>query len=136
MSYATRADLESRFGFDEIAAIAGDDDAGTAKVNSALADAAAEINAVLASAYTLPLSGTYPLLTAVACDLARALLYDEERPDVVRNNASRARKKVDKIRGGGIDLVDSAGKAAERRISGAALTSQPQQFTSENLLNF
>ena len=55
MTYATRADMEARFGAEEALDLAG---MGAGRIEAALADAAAEIDAALAAAYRLPLSGS------------------------------------------------------------------------------
>ena len=54
MTYATRADMEARFGAEEALDLAG---MQAGRIEAALADAAAEIDAALAAAYRLPLSG-------------------------------------------------------------------------------
>lgn len=112
MAYATRADLEGRFGEPEITALAGADD----RVAEALADADAEINARLAVAYDLPLAdGDYPQLKALACDLARYRLYDDSMPDQVRNNASGARRRLRELAEGVTALLDADGSTVARR---------------------
>ena len=57
MTYATRADLDSRFDADEISdLVAGKD------ISAILDDASAEIDTILASAYSLPLTVEVPVL--------------------------------------------------------------------------
>ncbi|WP_420585831.1 phage protein Gp36 family protein [Ruegeria sp.] len=117
MSYATRQDLIDRFGADEIAAL----DAGTGpetypRVKAAIADATAEIDAVLSARWDLPLpAGDYPLLTAIASDIARARLYDDAAPETVRDRATRARAKLRTIPEGRYQLVTAAGAEAPAR---------------------
>lgn len=69
MTYATRQDLEQRYGADEIAQRESALAAGA--VDLALNDADALINGYLAARYALPLSTIPPTLPATACALAR-----------------------------------------------------------------
>ena len=116
MTYATHADLAARFGADEIDADLGAAD-GSQRAASALADADAEIDAMLAATYDLPLpSGAYPLLRAAACDIARLRLYDDAAPEeavVVR--ARRARDRVRAVAEGRGALVSMGGAIVARR---------------------
>ena len=136
MSYATRADLESRFGTAEISDVAGAGDAGTARINAALADAAAEIDAEVGREYALPLGdGPWPMLVAIQCDLARAALYDESIPDRVRARASGARKRLMRIGDQELRLLDAAGAEAARLPSVQVSGPEPQ-MTRDNLSGF
>jgi len=130
MGYATRDDLISRFGAEEIGSL----DAGTGprtwpRIAAALGDAAAEIDAVIAARWSLPLpEGTYPLLTAIACDIARVRLYDDAVPETVKERAMRARAKLRKIGAGGYDLVTHEGRLAspKDRFDGAVRGAAPR----------
>lgn len=125
MPYATREDLDARFGAAEIndvaAADSDDVDArpdAAARVAAVLADASAEIDAVLADGYDLPLpAGGYPLLTAACCDIARLRLYDDSAPDRVMGRASSARKRVRQLAAGELHLVAADGTRVERRTT-------------------
>ena len=117
MTYATRADLEARFGADEICELDPPDDAVDRTAN-ALADAAAEIDGKLAIGYDLPLpAGTYPLLVSIACDIARYRLYDDSPIEEPKMRAMKARSKLQGIAGGKTLLVDGAGTIVSRRSS-------------------
>ena len=109
MAYATRADLEARYGVDEIADLApAGADSDRAAV--ALADASAEIDGWLAGGYVLPLpAGTYPSLVRICCAVARRDLYDEAPTDAVRDAARRAREELKRIGEDRTAVVDSAG---------------------------
>jgi len=132
MSYADRAALDARFGAGEIDDVLvdisknSDDHAGI--VRSALDDASAEIDGALAVTYVLPLptTATWPQLVSIACDLARARLYDEAPPDNVIRRQRSARTRLRQLSDGRTRLVDDAGKAANRigavAVSGAADT--------------
>ena len=126
MSYAAKSDMEARFVTEEIAALANDPaDAEADRTVGALADASADIDSRLAVAFRLPLSGAFPILAGIACDLARARLYDEDPPKAVLRRRKAAFDKLDKIAGGEHALVSSTGAVAERIASGAAVAAAP-----------
>lgn len=132
MTYAVSADLQTRFGATEVAAL-GDE----TRLNSALADAASEINSHLARAYALPLTGTIPVLTAIACDLARVRLYDDTTPETVLRRAQSARKRLKEIADGTTDLVTDAGDVVKRLASrGADATAQTRALDPEAMQAF
>ena len=77
MAYATQAEMQSRFGEDEL----GTFDAST--VEAALGDATVEMDGYLGGRYTLPLDETTaesPLLVRICCDLARYFCWTIPRP--------------------------------------------------------
>lgn len=117
MAYATRDDLVARFGADELDEIAPLDDHGASRrAEAVIADACAEIDAVLAEGYDLPLpSGEYPLLKAAACDVARLRLYDDTAPDRVMGGASSAHKRIRQLAAGELHLLAATGARVERR---------------------
>ena len=110
MTYATRQDLVDRFGSGEIDMLDDPDDA-TDRVAAVLADTAAEIDSVLAERYALPLPAgrTWPALRSIACDIARAKLYDDGAPDRVLGRLSSARARLRELGDGGRTLVDATG---------------------------
>ena len=117
MTYATRPDLEARFGAEEASDLAGMQDE---KIDSALADAAAEIDAALAAAYRLPLEGgPWPRLVGIACDLARRALYDDVSPAEVTARAERAQATLARLAAGDEALIDDSGHPAPRRDTAA-----------------
>lgn len=86
MSYATQADLVSRYGETEIIQLS--DRANTGVIDSGvvedkLADADAEIEAYLGMRFALPLAVVPTVLKRVACDIARYHLYDNRATDDV-----------------------------------------------------
>ena len=129
MIYAARADLEARFGADEIARLADTGDDGAARMDAALADAAAAIEAMLREAFEAPLpDGSYPLLTAVACDLARERLYDDKAPEAVTARASLTDIATDRTA-----LIDAAGEVIRPRRASARAGGPAPAMTPENL---
>lgn len=82
--YATRQDLEARFGLGEIANL----EAMQTSVNSiadALQDAAEEIDSYIAVKYQLPLPSVPSTLKRVACNIARYRLYFQRPTEEVEN---------------------------------------------------
>ena len=117
MGYATRADLETRFGSGEIATL---EDGSDVRIEAALTDASAEVDAYLEAGYALPLpEGRYPLLVSVACDLARLKLHDDAPAPVVLARAHSARKRLVELAGGAIALLAEGAGTVRRRTGGA-----------------
>ena len=130
-AYATRTDLETRFGEGELNDL--DPRGSPNSVREACQDASARIDALLAKAYVLPLPGVdepgkYPLLVAIAADLTRALLYDEVIPDRVAERAKQAMERVQAIVGGEYELVADDGAVVARRAS-AQVVGREREFT-------
>ena len=132
MTYATPDEMRVRFQAErpgdvdvdlEIDCLAGTDDA---RLTAALEDASAEINSALHDIYPLPLpAGPWPLLRAVACDLARLRLYDDEAPKRVLGAGSSAHGRLRRLAAGETALVDAAGNRAPRRPLVQATTPAP-----------
>ena len=130
MSYATRADLETRFGTDEALDLAG---MQAGRIDVALADAAAEVDAALAAAYRLPLQGgPWPRLVGIACDLARRALYDDAASAEVSARADEARAALTRLAAGSDALLDAAGRPAPRPQRAAHAGPAPA-MTPDNL---
>ena len=101
----------ARFGAAEIDDLAPDVD-GVSRAGVVLGEAAAEIDSVLARTYELPLpAARYPLLTGIACDIARLRLYDDAAPEIVLGRGSSARKRLREIAEGARELVSATGAA-------------------------
>ena len=134
MTYATRQDMVARFGAAELDKLdpVEDPDAETPVYPhspAALADASAEIDARLAVAYDLSaLTGSYPALTAAACDLARLRLYDNAPTDAVTALAAGARETLGQLAAGDIVLVDSERRRVAR-LAQAEVRSRGREFT-------
>ena len=72
--YATRDDMQARFGERELVSLTDRDRDGNiddAALDAALAQATAEIDGYLGGRYPLPLARTPAVLTGYACDIAR-----------------------------------------------------------------
>ena len=107
MPYATQADLEARYGADELTQLTDRIGAGVpdaAVINRALADADAEIDGYLATRYALPLPTVPPVLARIACDIARYRLWEDRASEEVRRRYEDARRILESIANGRVSL--------------------------------
>lgn len=82
--YATRKDLEARFGEDELQELDLMQTAGNS-IEEALQDASEEIDSYIAVRYVLPLPSTPSTLKRIACNIARFRLYFQSPTEEVEN---------------------------------------------------
>lgn len=113
MAYAVLQNLVDRFGQTELDQVADTTNTGVldvARVDRALGDAAAEIDAALIGRYSLPLVTVPDLLERIACDLARESLYEDQPTETVKDRAKRARDQLLGIASGklGLDVPKAA----------------------------
>lgn len=116
MPYATLDDLTARFGELEITQLTDAASPGLideAVVARALADAGAIIDGHLGGRYPLPLATVPPMLTNVACDLARARLYKDVLPDAVEARRAEAMRYLELLGKGQITLGASPEPASQ-----------------------
>ena len=116
MSYASLADLVSRFGEQELIQLTDTENVGeidTLTVSKALADADAEIDAALRGRYQLPLSTTPELVVRIACELTREALYADSPSETVKDRAKNARLLLTGIASGKMRLEAPAAVQAE-----------------------
>ncbi len=141
MTYATAQQMEEQFGLRELIALTDRDNIGVVDsivLARALGDADAEIDSYLAGRYTLPLSGTFPILVRHACNMARYHLSGVEvtEVEVVRNRYKDAIRWLESVRDGKTRLAaDAAGQPANEpaRIS---VVGSGRTFTSDTLADF
>lgn len=115
MSYATRTDLETRFGVEEIRQLTDRYEAGVTGedvVAAALADADTEIDGYLAAAYTLPLASVPPLVTRLACDIARYRLWRDLAGERVRVGYEDAVDLLRRVASESVRLIVDGNEAA------------------------
>lgn len=115
MGYATQADLEARYGAQEILQLSDRDNSGAADtgvIDRALADADAEINGYLASRYAVPVSPVPEILQRLACQIARYHLFTLGRPDDVTNDYKVAVRILSDISKGVITLGAQTGQVS------------------------
>ena len=127
MSYVTQADLETRFGADEIIRLAdrnGDNVADPAVVAAAISDADAIVDTYLSGRYALPLSPAPAIITRLACVIARYHLYGDKPSDHVEREYKAALETLAKIANGEISLgmagVDDVGESSMPDYSSGA----------------
>lgn len=82
--YATRKDLEARFGEDELQELDLMQTAGNS-IEEALQDASEEIDSYIAVRYVLPLPSTPSTLKRIACNIVRFRLYFQRPTEEVEN---------------------------------------------------
>lgn len=135
MNYAAAADLVSRFGEYEIEALAPSTDGTTGtfdadKVDSAIADASAEMDTYISQQYVTTGFTAPTILVAVCCDLARYNLYAAKATDEVN---TRYQQRISWLR----DLA--AGKTAldipGKQVTQATLTGRVTKGTRDRRLS-
>lgn len=140
MSYATQADLTDRFGAAELAQRTDRSNGETIDVvvlGRALADADSEIDGYLASRYTLPLPSTPPVLTRLACDMARYRLYDDAVPETVRLRYQDAVALLKRLSSGEVQLAGITPVPASGGTGNAvAISSRAKYFDADALSGY
>jgi phage gp36-like protein len=140
MPYAVTADLETRFGAVEILQLADRDGSGVSDpgvVDAAIAAATVEIDGYLAVKYALPLAAIPPLVTQLACDIARYRLWKDRASPLVRQNYDDAVDQLKRLSSGAMRLTDVAG--LEPAAGGAAsvrVTTRPKIFDDTSLASY
>lgn len=118
MPYAVAADMVAQLGEREVIALTdrnGDGAIDAAVLDDALVKAGVEIDSYLVGRYSLPLVGSFPLLTIYCCDIARYRLSGAEVTEVetARNRYKDALRFLESVRDGKIKLgPDASGQAA------------------------
>lgn len=82
--YATKSDLEARFGEGELQELEAMQTVGNS-IEEALQDASEEIDSYIAVRYVLPLPSTPSTLKRIACNIARYRLYFQSPTEEVEN---------------------------------------------------
>jgi len=89
--YATRNDLEARFGEGELQQLEIMQTVGNS-IEEALQDASEEIDSYIAVKYVLPLPSTPSTLKRIACNIARYRLYFQQPTEEIEN---RYKEEID-----------------------------------------
>lgn len=134
MGYATAADLYQRFDESEISALAsrggGEGVSSFDVIDAALVGADNLIDGYVSAQYALPLATTPPLLTDLACVIARYRLWKDRASEQVRLDYEDAISTLKRIAGGTVRLpVASGGTAAAQ--GAIAVYGRAQVFTDE-----
>lgn len=112
--YAQVSDLIDRYGEQEIIQLTDRATPPIGRIDTtvaerALSDADAEIDAYLSGRYSLPLASVPPVLTRVACDIARYRLWDDQAPEEVRSRYEDARRLLESLSAGRVTLGPAQG---------------------------
>ncbi len=116
MSYCTQADLEARYGAQEILQLTTPEtpeawEVDETRLGRALADADAEIDGYLTDGgYDLPFTAVPYRLVRHACVLARWYLYDDTRPQGVEEEAKLTRAWLERVADGKVKLTPPGGE--------------------------
>ena len=117
MTYALQADLEARFGINEILQLTDKNNTGvvnTTTLATALADADAEINSYLNN--YLPLQTVPPNLVRLACVMARKYLYGALVPVVVQDDYNEAKHFLQLVAAGKLSLAPDENGVTEVQV--------------------
>ncbi len=141
MPYATQQDLVDRFSEKELVQITNFDDLAATTINAtrlqrALDDADAEIDARLQARYALPLASVPRLLVNAACDIARYRLYDDRATDQVTRRYEDAIKLLDRIGRGELQLGLDPLQQATPSSAGAHVQAVPRTFGRDLLSDY
>lgn len=126
MTYATRADLEQRYGADEIAQ--RESALAPGALDHALGDADALINGYLAGRYSLPLTAIPPNLPQMACCIARYNLMGEAATERARNDFKDAMAWLKDVEAGRVQLQCAAHMPGNEPASVVVQASSPAVF--------
>lgn len=137
-AYCTQSDLETRFGAEEILELTDRDaddvmDAGVLDV--VIADASATIDSYIAKRYDLPLPQVPPVLTKVACDIARYNLHGDLPTDTVSDNYKQAINFLRDISSGKA-VLDVQGNEPTSAPNDILVDASPRVFTHDTLKGF
>jgi len=136
MPYCTLQDLIDR-GLEaelvQLTDLAGAGTIDTVPVNRAIADADAAINAALRPVATLPLTTVDPILTRIACDLARWYLHGQSVPDPVKERADQARADLRRIAEGTLKIDTGA---AATGLGEPEYEAPERVFTDDSLADY
>jgi len=150
LTYATVADMASRFGELELIQLTDLDNIppsqiDTARVEVKLSDAQAFVDGYVGQRYRLPLAGCAkpsavpggveyvppPVLSRLTCDLARYYLYDDLAPEnEVYRRYQAAVKELDAIASGKTSLACPWGGAPGVLLAADAQSGEPETVSS------
>lgn len=141
MPYAIQQDLVDRFSETELVQITNPTDLAATTINAtrlqrALDDADAEIDARLQARYALPLASVPRLLVNAACDIARYRLYDDRATDQVTRRYEDAIKLLDRIGRGELQLGLDPLQQATPSSAGAHVQAVPRTFGRDLLTDY
>jgi len=139
MSYATQADMEARFGHEELVQLTDREATGdidTAVLGAALADADDEIDGYLMGRYTLPLAVVPGRLKTIACDIARYRLFDDQVPEAIASRYEQAVRFLRDVGTGRLNLGLDGSDQAATPAGGAQHDGPERMFSMDTLEDF
>jgi len=133
MAYAVVSDLVARFGERELIQLTDRSTPPADQIDPTVAqpalDAASSIvDGYVAAKYALPLSAAPPLLTDIACDIARFRLYSDQAPEIVIKRHDAAIAQLKSIARGEIK-IDVASIEPPSRADVIEIQSNQRMFT-------
>lgn len=134
MTYATRADLEERYGVDELAQ--RETMLPPNAVDKALADADALIDGYMAGRYTVPLSPVPANLPRVACQVARYLVLGAAADERARQDYEDAVSWLKDVAAGRVILTEAAAAATTTVQARPETRTVGRQFDGDSLANY
>ena len=137
--YATQADLETRFGSDELAQLTDRVNGAAvdaAVVARALADATAEIDGYLAVRYALPLPSVPAVLGLIACDIARYRLYADRATETVTKRYDDAVRQLKALAAGSMALDGLAPPASTQGGIAVNARAPDRVFNAKSLAGY
>lgn len=120
MTYATRTDLEERYGADELTQRESMLPAGA--VDRALADADAEVDGYVAAAYTVPLAPVPANIVRAACSIARYRLLGDAATERARQDYEDAIRLLRDVQAGRATLMSASPLAGNTPAATLAVT--------------
>ena len=141
MSYATQADMVSRFGEEELIELTDRADPPLGVIDAAvladaIADADAMIDSYIGRRYALPLATVPAVLVQVACALTRKALFKDLPPDEVVANHKDAMRYLENVSRGVAELGVAGVEVAADTTGAPQLQSGPQIFTTDTMKGF
>ena len=140
MAYAQISDLVLRFGQTQLIQLTDRstppaDAVDDTVAQQALDDTTPMIDGYVGARYALPLPTTPPLLTDVACDLARYRLFVDQVPDQVKARHDQAVETLRRISKGEIK-IDAAGVEPAPRPDMVLTQSDDRRFDRRSMRAF
>lgn len=141
MTYATQADLVTRFGEEDLIRLTDRADPpldaiDSAVVAAALADAEAVIDGYVATRYTLPLATTPLLLRQIECDLAWFILQRGNPTEDAQKRQQAAIAMLRDVSKGALSLGPDAANAVPTDAGGVQVSAGDAVFTPSTLADY
>lgn len=139
MSYITLQGLIDRYGETELVQLTdalGDGQIDSVKVDRAIADADAEIDAYLSSRMTLPLASVPPVLERIAGVMVRYYLYNDAPTDLVQKQYDAAIAFLRAVARGDASLGPDASGNPTPETGAPSWSSTESVFNADSLSGF